>query len=169
MKRYQLNSTKYLSDIEQNALLKLLDGSRDALMIRLALCTGGRASEILGLSRADIDTAQKSVMIRGIKGSNDREIPLSKTNFAHLSVYLKTLTTERLFPLSHDTFQNAWYWFRPCKKKLHSLRHTFAINLYRKTRDIRLVQVALGHKSINNTMIYAEYLYSSEELRKAIL
>jgi site-specific recombinase XerD len=38
---------------------------------------------------------------------------------------------------------------------VHSLRHTFAMNLYRKTGDLRLVQTALGHKRITTTEIYA--------------
>jgi integrase/recombinase XerC len=54
-------------------------------------------------------------------------------------------------------------------KKFHSLRHTFAIELYQKTKDLRLVQVALGHRNITNTMIYADYVYSQQELRKLIL
>jgi integrase/recombinase XerC len=54
-------------------------------------------------------------------------------------------------------------------KKLHGLRHTFAIRLYKKTKDIRLVQVALGHRNITNTMVYADYAYSQQELRKLIL
>ncbi|CAM5999402.1 unnamed protein product [Sphagnum balticum] len=38
-----------------------------------------------------------------------------------------------------------------------------------KTKDLRLVQVALGHRNITNTMVYADYIYSQQELRKLIL
>jgi len=38
---------------------------------------------------------------------------------------------------------------------VHSLRHRFAIRLYRKTSDLLLVQQALGHRSIASTTIYA--------------
>jgi integrase/recombinase XerD len=37
----------------------------------------------------------------------------------------------------------------------HSLRHTFAADLYRKTRNICIVQEALGHADLSTTMIYA--------------
>jgi site-specific recombinase XerC len=37
----------------------------------------------------------------------------------------------------------------------HSLRHSFAIRIYRKTRDLLLVQQALRHRSIASTTVYA--------------
>jgi integrase/recombinase XerD len=36
----------------------------------------------------------------------------------------------------------------------HLLRHTFASDLYAETKDIRLVQKALGHSDLSTTMIY---------------
>jgi site-specific recombinase XerC len=36
----------------------------------------------------------------------------------------------------------------------HMLRHTYATELYRETKDIRLVQKALGHAALSTTMIY---------------
>jgi len=38
---------------------------------------------------------------------------------------------------------------------LHTWRHTFAGNFIRKTRDMRALQLVLGHKSIKTTRIYA--------------
>ena len=39
--------------------------------------------------------------------------------------------------------------------KFHALRHTCGMNLYRKSRDIRIVQRQLRHSDINTTTIYA--------------
>ncbi|MDD5466150.1 MAG: tyrosine-type recombinase/integrase, partial [Candidatus Omnitrophica bacterium] len=36
----------------------------------------------------------------------------------------------------------------------HTLRHTFATDLLKETKNIRLVQRALGHVSLSTTMIY---------------
>jgi len=36
----------------------------------------------------------------------------------------------------------------------HTLRHTFATDLYKDTKDIRRVQKALGHADLSTTMIY---------------
>lgn len=49
---------------------------------------------------------------------------------------------------------------------IHSLRHTFATRLYRKTGDLYLVQRALGHRQITTTEIYARV--SDEAVRWAV-
>jgi len=36
----------------------------------------------------------------------------------------------------------------------HTLMHSFAADLYRETRKIRLVQKALGHADLSTTQIY---------------
>ena len=48
----------------------------------------------------------------------------------------------------------------------HLLRHTFATDLLRSTKNIRLVQKALGHTSLSSTMIYT-HVYD-EELEEAL-
>lgn len=174
--RYALNKNKYLIEPEVDRLERLLcDASnpeelRDKLLLTLALKTGARASEILNLRFADLNIYDRTVFIRGIKGSNDREIPLRKDIFDQLLAYAQTRPrNEDLFPIGYHRLRQIWDWYRPVEKKFHSLRHTFAIRLYRKTKDLRLVQVALGHRNITNTMIYADYIYSQSELRKLIL
>jgi integrase len=38
----------------------------------------------------------------------------------------------------------------------HRLRHTFATELYRQTRDLLLVKIALGHEAIASTLAYTQ-------------
>lgn len=174
--RYALNKTKYLLDPEVDRLHYLLQSfqhkdRRNCVLIWLALHTGGRAQEILNLRPEDINPYDETVFIRGLKGSNDREIPIPNWLFRHLEApeIQQNADSNRLFPIQYTRFRQIWDLYRPVPKKLHALRHTFAIRLYKKTRDLRLVQVALGHRNITNTMIYADYVYSQQELRKLIL
>lgn len=173
--RYALNKNKYLLDPEVEYLERTLTKSfasepRDVLLLELALKTGARATELLELRHVDLNPYDKTLFIRGIKGSNDRELPLKAELFERFFQYAATCSrSENLFPIGYHRLRQIWDWYRPTPKKFHSLRHTFAIRLYRKTKDLRLVQVALGHRNITNTMIYADYVYSQTELRKLIL
>lgn len=183
-KPYQLNKNKYLLDHEYDHLVSVLEtyllkNTRDCLLIYLAILTGARASEILNIEYSDINVFDESIYIKGLKNSNDREIPIPNKVFRVLLNFLDISkknyelkpdkATKKIFPITYIRFHQIWEFYRPCHKKLHSLRHTFAIRLYKKTKDIRLVQFALGHRNIANTMIYADYVYSQEELKKLIL
>lgn len=173
-KRYQLNKNKYLLEPEVERLESILStyenkDSRDCLLIQLALRTGGRAQELLNLVKDDLNVYDEAVFIRGLKGSNDREIPLPPELFKRLKKFAETTSTARVFDISYSRFRQIWEFYRPVPKKLHALRHTFAIRLYKKTKDLRLVQVALGHRNITNTMVYADYVYSQNELKRLIL
>lgn len=173
--KYALNKNKYLLEPELEKLISLLDtyiesDARNCILLLLALKTGARAQELLNIKKSDLNIYDESIFIRGIKGSNDREIPLKPELFRKLKKYSESFaSTDRIFPITYNRFRQIWDFYRPVPKKLHSLRHTFAIMLYKKTKDIRLVQVALGHRNIMNTMVYADYVYSQQELRRLIL
>jgi integrase/recombinase XerC len=172
--RYALNKNKYLLEPEVERLESILESffeknERDSLILLLALKTGARAQEVLNLRRSDLNSYDKCVFIRGIKGSNDREIPLPPRLYDRVERWASRQPGEPLFDISYNRFRQIWERYRPVHKKLHALRHTFAIRLYKKTKDLRLVQVALGHRNIANTMIYADYIYSQQELKKLIL
>jgi len=48
----------------------------------------------------------------------------------------------------------------------HSLRHHFAMRLYKRTGDILLVKEALHHRSLASTLVYARA--DEERLRRAL-
>jgi integrase/recombinase XerC len=173
-RRYALNKNKYLLEPEVERLQYILDSfkdkdSRNCTLLWTLLHTGGRAQEVLNLRKEDLNTYEQSVFIKGIKGSNDRELPLPDWLFQRLEREMAHVRGELIFPLSYNRLRQIWDLYRPVHKKLHALRHTFAIRLFKKTKDLRLIQVALGHRNITNTMIYADYIYSQEELRRLIL
>jgi integrase len=167
---YQITPHKFLTADELTSLKQSLVGRtcRDSLLVELLLATGARVSELLPTTLADLDIAQQTIHIHGLKGSLDRVLPLRPALFNRLLLQAK-LTAGKPFPIGYDRAVDIWQMYRPVKKKLHCLRHTFAIELYKKTRDIKLVQRALGHKSINNTMVYMDLVITTEDFRKAML
>jgi integrase len=177
--RYALNKNRYLLEPEIERLNYILNSFKDkdprnCTLLWVLLHSGARAQEVLNLKPEDLNTFDQSVFIRGIKGSNDREIPMPGWLFQRLEKEAGRAGAEKestgtIFPITYNRLRQIWDLFRPVHKKLHGLRHTFAIRLYQKTKDIRLVQVALGHRNITNTMIYADYAYTQQELRKLIL
>jgi integrase/recombinase XerD len=52
---------------------------------------------------------------------------------------------------------------------LPMLRHTYATELYRQSKDIRLVQKALGHASLATTMIYTHIVDDDMEAAMRML
>lgn len=143
------------------------DDSRDGVMLKLALATGARAQEILNLTGADLDESSHSVYIRGLKNSNDRDIPVDKVLFAQVKA-LADKSQGRIFAISYPRLVVIWEFYRPVKKKFHSIRHTFAIELYRRTKDLLLVQAALGHRNIQNSLVYTTHLYQTEMLKNVL-
>ena len=183
--RYALNKSKYLLPDEVQRLEQVLKSylssdRRNTTLLFLALFTGARATELLNLRREDLDVHEQTLFIRGIKGSSDRELPIPSWLFKEVQKVAATAQDRRfppipeamknrIYPITYNRVRQIWQHYRPVHKKFHCLRHTFAIRLYRKTKDIRLLQMALGHRNITNTMIYADYVYSQQELRRLIL
>jgi site-specific recombinase XerD len=53
-----------------------------------------------------------------------------------------------------------------CGKSVHALRHSYAVQLYRRQRDLRAVQKQLGHASIQTTQVYADV--TTEDIQEQI-
>lgn len=166
-----MDSRKYLNDEERAALeaslRPRLEGPeyRDACLILMALHSGGRASEILALGWKDLNLQTGEVYINTLKGGRPRAVVIPNFLLGALR-RLKADSPERPFPISYNRFAEIWRLYRTVDKPLHSLRHTFAMRAYAKTRDIRFVQRALGHRSITNTMVYADCEYTASQFRK---
>lgn len=186
-KDYIITPEKVLNSDEEKNLRRLCDrlmntqrDHRNALMILLALECGLRASELLGICIRDVDFVHGSVSIKSLKGSNARVLPISKRLAAELRVQvLRAYKADHaaqipkelsVFKISYNRFEQVWRMFRPSPlKTLHCLRHTFAVNTYLRTRDIMLVKTALGHRRIENTMVYVNYIYAQDAMRKALV
>lgn len=188
-KNHVLTPDKILSNTERESLISICEhvaknenfnDRRNSLMILLALFCGLRASELRSIKIKNIDFEEAIIYIDSLKGSNKRVLPVAPKYIKRLKlIVLETYKADRVdqidknklaFPISYSRLDQIWRFYRPNHQKVfHSLRHSFALDLYLKTKDIKLVQNALGHRSIGNTMIYVDYCYSNKALRKAMV
>jgi site-specific recombinase XerD len=141
---------------------------RDRVMFTLLLGTGVRLGSLVNLRVGDVDLKGRYIHITA-KGGVERKVYFNSSLCRRLKVYIMASgldSDDPLFPsrngghLSCRQVQLRFkHWLKTAgvdsKYSVHSLRHTFAMNLYRKTGDLRLVQTALGHKRITTTEIYA--------------
>lgn len=166
---YELTRDKYLLAEELIHLQALLDRTtgRDSTMLKLFLATGARGSEMAKVHPSDFTRSDLTVYIRATKSSRDRLLPIPQPLFIECEKLF--IPGKPVFDISIRQMRHIWDQYRPVKKGLHSLRHTAAFRLYDKTRDIKLVQTFLGHRSLINTQIYADFITNTEQLRKALV
>ncbi len=121
------------------------------------LDTGLRASEATSLKWNHIDLMSGKLMVREGKGAKDRTLWLSEDDLELLQKWKERQVNEidkkcsYIFTtLEGDPIQNRYLrkMVKRYSKKAdidknispHTLRHTFATDLYRETKNIRLVQ-----------------------------
>lgn len=169
-----ITEAKFLTNDERERLEGSLNKhplDRDSLVLQLILATGARSCEVLSIKTQDLNFGEGCVTITGAKGSNDRTIPLPTELLKRLVGYIKTLPAgqAKLFPFTTRYLRYIWDLYRPNPKKgIHCLRHTGGILLYLNCRDINTVRAFLGHRNINNTMVYLDYVMGVRELKKAM-
>jgi site-specific recombinase XerD len=176
---------KTLSDAEQDALLAQFNSRYDSsfrnlCMIRVMLDAGLRAGEVVALRPEHVDMRTCKLIVREGKGAKDRILWIDDALRDLLGQWLdRRPEGQWLFPTRHGS-QLATRYLRDMVKRYarkaavaewekvspHTLRHTFATDLYRETSRIRLVQKALGHKSIGTTMLYTHLV--DDELEDAL-
>jgi site-specific recombinase XerD len=155
-----------LSDEEQGRLLLALAqgkgpaAERDRALFVLMLGSGIRVGSALALEANDVDLERGELQLRTTKGNAPTSVPLSRAICDLLRGYLAGRPNGLLFPVSSRHAQRRleqWCKIARIEHRVrpHDLRHSFAIRIYRKTRDLLLVQQALRHRSIASTTVYA--------------
>lgn len=167
---------RHLSSDEQAQLLRTLrreDGGmgRDYALIHLLLATGLRIGSALGLRIEDLDLGRGEAVIRKAKGDRPTVVVLGREIAEHMAWYIADRTRGPVFSMTarHARRRLAYWceraWIRTSASP-HTLRHTFATALLRKTGSVVLVKNALHHKSLASTLIYAHA--STDELRRVL-
>jgi site-specific recombinase XerD len=152
---------------------------RDRALLTFLLQTGIRLGSAIGLKVHDVNFDQRTAQING-KGGTTQSIYLTSKIRRLLRSYIRAsrlAADDPLFPSrngGHLCARQVQLRFKHWLDKagidrhltVHSTRHTFAMNLYRQSGDLRLVQAALGHKHITTTEIYARV--EDKALRRAL-
>lgn len=162
----------FLAFDEAERLVAAADGEWTT-MILVALRTGLRHGELLGLRWEDVDLVAgklhvRQAIVRGIAGTpksgRSREVPLSDQALTALKRH-RHLRGELVFCRSDGKplhrAECKWPLWRACKRAglrrigWHCMRHSFASHLVMRGVPLKAVQELLGHATIEMTMRYA--------------
>jgi len=187
---------KFLDGKQVAALRRTMDARRrdgdrydvrNAAIVETLLGTGLRVSELCVLVLGDLylDTGSANVLVRRGKGGKSRLVAISAGLAAYLVGFSKwkasagepTSPTSPLFvserggKMHRSAVHRLWKAALksaglPLHHGVHATRHSYAVEVYRRTRDLRLTQRLLGHASPNTTQVYASLL--DDDVRRGV-
>ncbi len=190
IKQFRIDEKELLcfSEQEIKLLINSIEDLRVMRIVKFALYTGCRISEIVNLEWRDIDYKERVIMIRNKEGFNtksgkSRKIPLTnnlleiiselqneKSKIVNLNFdYLFTQCTGIKYNRTKLSMKFKSYVLESGlsnKFHFHCLRHTFITNLIKAGVNINYVKELAGHSDINTTMNYIHIV--SEDLRDAM-
>jgi len=155
-----------LSKEEVKSILDAPYNLKHRAMLSMIYSCGLRRSELLNLTKLDIDSKRMVVIIRMAKGKKDRIVPLSPKILILLRDYYKSYQPKHFLfegqaggKYSEKSLENV---FKQSLLKariekpatMHWLRHSYATHLLESGTDLRYIQDLLGHKSSKTTEIY---------------
>jgi len=192
--REYIDEADFLSREEVSALL---DACADRIkpLLTLAVYTGMRWGELVGLEWRDVDLSRGFITLRDTKNHETRHVPINKVMREMLTAHRKQQTEKAggivrlLFPnwRTGNPYVDIRKTFDKALDKaeitrhftFHGLRHTAASHMVMAGVDLRTVGKILGHKTAQITLRYAhlapDYLkgavdrldYSVQEGREA--
>lgn len=159
-------------------LFAAMRSDRDRAVLALAISTGARAGELLGVRVADVDWGDQLVRVHRKGSGVPQWLPASAEAFVWLRLWMAQLgepapgdpvwqtlrrrsgpgQDKRRRPLNYDALRAV---MRRANEQLgtnwtmHDLRHTCALRMLRsKTLTLRDVQTILGHAQLTTTQVY---------------
>jgi len=161
---------RWLTEDEISRLLNACGQSRNKKLrdaVVIALNTGLRLGELLGLVWARVDLSRGVIQLEVTKSGRRREIPLNDDSYRAL-VSLGPKDSGRVFQTRYikSAYNNAVKVARLHDVNFHTLRHTFASWAVMRGVALKELQELLGHASLTMTMRYAHL--APEHLRTAV-
>lgn len=161
---------RYLSEEEEARLMSILVERRAHLrsIVILALHTGMRRGEILGLRWNQIDFARGLILVQRTKSGRDRIIPMNSTIRETLTAIGQLAQGDQVFPINDvkRSFAYACVKAKITDFRFHDLRHTAATRLADRGADAFQIAAILGHSSIQMTARYTHA--TSDGLRRVM-
>lgn len=153
--------------LNKDELRRLFQAAYDSnrshhLCMVVGLWHGARISEVLALTDADV--VDGKVQIDRLKGSISNCQPIHRDSDSLFDESpletLAALNRGRLFPFSRqraDQFVKryaALAGIHPSKGHFHAMKHSIAMLLWDKVKDLGQIQSYLGHKAASSTLAY---------------
>lgn len=173
---------KWLTRSEKARLLRVAEREKDMrnkVIIFTFLFAGLRASELCNLKHEDIIISERKgeIVVRTGKGNKRRVIPIERDLRTCLAEYIEEHPLGKWLFASqrgeHLTYAGVYQLCETLGEKAkiedltpHMLRHTFGHDLATKGVPIQIIAKLMGHKKLDNTMIYIAP--GKEELQAAV-
>jgi len=178
-RRKQERTITFLTQDEVRRLFSVIKHKRDRAIFAVAYRHGLRASEVGLLQRTDVDLKQGHIAIHRLKGSFSGVYPMKPDTVKLIRSYLRERTNDspylflsnRRLPIDRRTLYVLMRKYGEAagipahQRKFHSLKHSIATHILDAGEDAAFARDWLGHKNIQNTMIYARFSTGTREAR----
>ncbi len=161
---------RYLKHSQVLRLIESIEDERDRLIVRAIYATGVRVSELCNINIEDIDFEDETIRVKG-KGGKIRIVFVDPDTLAEMDSFVGKRIEGPLFlgqqghHISPRAVQHIFKKYAPEGITPHKIRHSYASELYRRSKNLRVVQENLGHTSIKTTEIY---LHTDLDERKRV-
>lgn len=161
----------YMTHDEFTSLTRHIRSPRDRALFLVAFWRGLRASEVGLLTVDSVDLERGRIQVRRLKGSDSSEYRLHPAEEKALRAWLRVrgrrpgpLFPSRgaVRPISRSQLHRLIRRYGAAaglpveKLHFHVLKHSIAVYLMDRGADVADVRDYLGHRNVQNTMIYAQ-------------
>ncbi len=164
-------SVEQVEDLLEQPNMEKPSGVRDRAMLEVMYASGLRVSELINLTRGQVNFEKGILTITG-KGGKMRQVPIGDFALEYLAKYINEARNQNPGKKDKHIFLNLrgkpitrQYFFMSIREYAlcagietdvspHTLRHSFATHLLENGAELRAVQEMLGHSNIATTQIY---------------
>ena len=141
-------------------------GLRNKAIMSLMLHCGLRVSEVVNLRPGNINLSKGKLRVESGKGNKDRDLSIPeyltdlfeswRKKRPESSFFFSTLKGKKLSIRYFQQMVKRYSQKAGINKNIspHTLRHTYATQYYKQTKDIETLRRILGHTDISATTIY---------------